>query len=129
TYSITQADINADTLVNTATAIGTPPSGAQVSGSDTERTTFSTYPSTYPIQPPSIALDKQAGVIADANANGKTDAGDTITFTYVITNTGTLTPYSPTVTDTKLQLTAQACNPATPLTRASPASASRRPPS
>nr|WP_277628521.1 hypothetical protein [Arsenicicoccus dermatophilus] len=115
TYSITQADINADTLVNTATAIGTPPSGAQVSGSDTERTTFSTIPSTYPIQPPSIALDKQAGVIADANANGKTDAGDTITFTYVITNTGTLTLYSPTVTDTKLQLTGQACNPATPL--------------
>jgi uncharacterized repeat protein (TIGR01451 family) len=38
----------------------------------------------------SIALHKDAGTPTDMNANGLTDAGDTIAFTFTVTNTGVL---------------------------------------
>ena len=45
---------------------------------------------------PSITLDKSAGPVVDVNGNGRVDAGDTIDYTFLVTNTGavTLTPVS-----------------------------------
>ena len=37
---------------------------------------------------PGLILVKQAGTIADTNSNGVTDAGDTISWTFALTNTG-----------------------------------------
>ena len=37
-----------------------------------------------------IALQKEAGVPTDVNGNGLTDAGDTIAYTFTVTNTGVL---------------------------------------
>ena len=41
-------------------------------------------------KPVSVALQKHAGVPTDVNGNGLTDAGDTIAFTFTVTNTGAL---------------------------------------
>ena len=51
---------------------------------------------------PSIGLVKSLGSIADTNGNGKTDAGDTITYNFDVTNTGDLVLDPVAVTDTKI---------------------------
>ncbi len=77
TYTLTQADVDAGVVDNTATATGTDPTGTDVDATDTEST---------PIDPdPSIALDKQAGVPSGSSA------GDTIDYTFLVTNTGNVT--------------------------------------
>ncbi|HEX5195980.1 MAG TPA: sortase [Gaiellales bacterium] len=50
-------------------------------------------------KPVSIALQKHAGVPTDVNGNGLTDAGDTIAYTFTVTNTGVLPLSSISVSD------------------------------
>ncbi|MFN8191650.1 MAG: hypothetical protein U0R78_14640 [Nocardioidaceae bacterium] len=50
---------------------------------------------------PAITLDKQAGAITDVDGNGQ-DAGDTILYSFVITNTGNVTLTLVGVTDAKV---------------------------
>src|SRR3954451_9055650 len=50
-------------------------------------------------EPVSIALQKDAGTPTDVNGNGLTDAGDTIAFTFTVTNTGVLPLSSISVSD------------------------------
>ena len=77
TYTLTQADVDAGVVDNTATATGTDPSGTDVTATDTTST---------PIPPaPSIALDKTAGTPTG------TTAGSTIDYTFLVTNTGNVT--------------------------------------
>ncbi len=52
--------------------------------------------------PVSIALDKEAGVPTDANGDGLTDAGDTIDYTFTVTNTGALPLQEIAVSDPKV---------------------------
>ena len=52
----------------------------------------------------SLSLLKQAGTPTDVNHDGITDAGDTIAYTFIVTNTGALTMGNITVTDTKVGL-------------------------
>ena len=52
--------------------------------------------------PVSLALLKQAGTPNDVNRDGITDAGDTIAYTFIVTNTGALPMNNVTVTDTKV---------------------------
>ena len=76
-YTLTQADVNAGTVNNTATASGTPPTGAAVTATDTNTVSI---PRT-----PAITLDKQAGKPSDSKA------GSTIDFAFVVQNTGNVT--------------------------------------
>jgi uncharacterized repeat protein (TIGR01451 family) len=50
-------------------------------------------------EPVGVALQKDAGTPTDVNSNGLTDAGDTIAFTFTVTNTGVLPLSSMSVSD------------------------------
>ncbi|MEO9325656.1 GEVED domain-containing protein [Nocardioides sp. C4-1] len=91
THTITQAEIDAGQVVNPSTVVGTAPDGATVTASDTEVTPLTATPS--------ISLDESAAAPVDANGNGRIDAGDTITYSFLVTNTGGVTLTNVTVTD------------------------------
>ncbi len=81
-YTITTADETAGKVVNTAHAAGTRPGGGAVRSNDDSTTTVVQKPA------PKISIDKQAGTPVDVNDSGLTDAGDTIAYTFTVTNTG-----------------------------------------
>ncbi|WP_428347972.1 beta strand repeat-containing protein [Nocardioides sp.] len=83
-YVITQADVNAGSVTNVATAHGTPPTGPPVvTPPDTTITPTS--------QVPGLVLDKRVASVTDVNGNGLTDAGDEIDYEFELTNTGNVT--------------------------------------
>ncbi len=113
-YTLTLDDINAGGVENTATATGTDPTGATTddisdSGSDTPAGNDGTGPDDptyYPITGiPQLELTK-TGQYSDANNNGIIDAGDEILYTFVVTNTGTVTVTDSEITDERLNLVA-----------------------
>ncbi|MGO4957945.1 DUF7507 domain-containing protein [Luteococcus sp. Sow4_B9] len=63
------------------------------------------------VTPPTPTLDLQKKVkgVADTNGNGITDAGDVISYSFTVTNTGSVTLAPVTVTDQLLGLTDMAC--------------------
>lgn len=82
TYTPSQADIDFGSVVNTATATGTRASGALVRSSpDTE---------TAPPAPPRLALAK-SGAFDDIDGNGSASVGDTLVYSFTVTNTGART--------------------------------------
>lgn len=84
TYIVTQADADAGRIDNSATATGTSPSGAGVTSDDSQNVV--------PIAPdPSVTLQKTASV------PNVTAAGQTVTYTFLVTNTGNVTLSSSTV--------------------------------
>jgi len=87
TYVVTQDDINAATAItNTATAHGKPRTGTLTEPTDNERITTAT---------PIPALD----IAKTADKTSNAVAGDTITYTYVVTNIGNVDIDDVTVTD------------------------------
>jgi len=128
TYVITAQDILDGGVENTATATGNDPDGNPVTDiSDTgtdpdgadvddpentetdnpleenpnDDTDPTEDPTTLLLTPaPAINLIKSVSSVADANANGFIDAGDIITYDFVVTNTGNVPLTDVTVTDT-----------------------------
>ena len=76
-YTLTQADVDAGEVVNTATATGTPPTGPPVTDDDTITTT--------------VATDPQIDLQKEADTAGPVYPGDLITFSFTATNTGNVT--------------------------------------
>ena len=95
-YTVTQADLDAGQIVNTATATGQAPDGTGLSADDT---------ATVPVDPaaviPALSLDKTADV-ASVSA-----VGEVIGYGFAVTNTGTVTLAPVTVSDPALGLS---CN-------------------
>ncbi|MEU8386408.1 hypothetical protein AB0C32_45645, partial [Streptosporangium sp. NPDC048865] len=87
TYETTQADVDAGSVVNTAVASGTPPTGPAVD-SDPSTSTVTAAPA------PSLALLKTA------SPTSVTAAGRTVTYSYVVVNTGNATLTGVGVTNT-----------------------------
>ncbi|WP_421693946.1 beta strand repeat-containing protein [Aestuariivirga sp.] len=95
TYNVTQADIDAGGLSNTATVAGTPPYGDDVTdvtdngndtdGNSTDDPTQTTFPQT-----PAMAVVKTGTVSQDESS---------ISYTYVVTNTGNVTLSNVAVTE------------------------------
>ena len=95
TYVITQADVDAGTVDNTATATATAPNGdAVTAGPDSTSTPTSDVAT--------LTLDKRAGHPVDVDGNGRVDAGDTIDYPSRVTNTGARTLTEVTVDDPKV---------------------------
>ncbi|MFE6748034.1 GEVED domain-containing protein [Kitasatospora purpeofusca] len=86
-YTVVQADVDAGTVENTATATGTPPGGGTPVTSDPSTTVVPFTPR------PSLDIDK----VADKQ---RLVAGETLTYTYTATNTGNVTLTDITITET-----------------------------
>ena len=84
-HTVTQADLNAGNYTNTATATGTPPGGPNVTGAANATVPAATTPS--------LALTETAG---QANYNA---AGNVLTYTFTVTNTGNVPLSNVTLTD------------------------------
>lgn len=86
-YVLTQADVDAGSVQNSATASGTPPTGDPVTDTDTVVVTIS--------DSAGIELKKTGALEHDAA--GK--AGDTVHYTFTATNTGTVTLHTLAIAD------------------------------
>lgn len=94
-YTVTDADVTTGSVSNTATASGTPSGGNPLT---TDPSTV-TVPTVDPVA--EWDLEKLAE-LNDLNGNGRADAGETIDYSFVATNTGTLTITNVAVSDPKV---------------------------
>ncbi|SNS43839.1 conserved repeat domain-containing protein, partial [Dokdonia pacifica] len=117
TYTLTQDDVNAGNVENSATVNGTDPDGNPVSdvsdstnanddegqpGNSDADTDDSNDPTNLPIiATPQLDLVKTSAY-EDTNGDGVVSPGDMILYTFVVTNTGNVTVTSIDVTDTNL---------------------------
>jgi uncharacterized repeat protein (TIGR01451 family) len=88
TAPLTQADVDAGKVDNTATAHGTPPSGPEVTDPDSISVPISAHPA--------ITLDKQH------SAPGSNTVGTAVPYTFTVKNTGNVTLHSISVADAKI---------------------------
>ncbi len=100
-YTITAADVTAGQVTNSATGTANDPNGNPVTdtsgtANDNDTPTVVSIPAV-----PRLALVKTAAV-NDVNGNGFTDAGDTITYSFTVSNTGNVALTFTGVTDTML---------------------------
>ena len=94
TYILQPADVDAGQVVNTATATATTVPGAPVTGIDTETTLLNVVSS--------LALAKVATI--NDGGDGVVNAGDTISYAFTVTNTGTVTQNNVSVSDPLLNV-------------------------
>jgi uncharacterized repeat protein (TIGR01451 family) len=87
TYTVTQADVNVGTITNSAMVTGTPPGGGEVVSP--------------PSPPATVTIDRTPALSVVKTANVQAaEVGQTITYTFTLTNTGNVTITNPTVADT-----------------------------
>ncbi|MFW2589811.1 DUF7507 domain-containing protein [Sagittula sp. SSi028] len=91
-YTVTQADIDAQTLTNRADATSTDPQGNTIAGSDTHD-----QPLVAPLS--SINVVKEIIPAPAAGQPAFTDPGQPLVFRITVTNTGNVTQASTTITD------------------------------
>ncbi|WP_341953160.1 AraC family transcriptional regulator [Salinibacterium sp. TMP30] len=92
-YVLKQSDVDAGSVSNTATGAGTPPVGPAVT---------STSPATVPITSgPALTVSKSGAV-----TTGNGSVGDTITFTFIVRNTGNVTVSGVAIADSLVDLSA-----------------------
>ena len=90
TYTVTQADVDAGSVTNTATASGTDPSSA----------TWTSLPSSVTVLASNATSN--IGLVKSTTSTGYSNAGDTIPYSYAVTNTGTTTLSGVGVSDNKI---------------------------
>lgn len=109
-YTISQADMDAGKVVNSAQVNGTDPNAIVVTQtSDNGLGTGATVVNL--AKAPSLELEKTA-LVNDGNANGRVDAGEIITYTFDLTNTGNVTIKTLTVTDPRIGMSNKGTVPA-----------------
>jgi uncharacterized repeat protein (TIGR01451 family) len=101
TYVVTAADVSEGAINNTATAN----SGQTDPVQDSE---------TVPVVAPGLSLTKSLSSNADEDGSGDVTEGDTLTYSFVATNTGTSNLTNVTITDPLPGLSALNCTPTQP---------------
>ena len=94
-YALKQSDIDAGSFTNTAIVTGYPPVGSPVSATDVDLQDT--------LSKPAITLVKTGTV--NKGADSRVDVGDTITYSFVVTNTGNVELHDVVLTDTKFTVT------------------------
>ncbi|TFB16420.1 DUF11 domain-containing protein, partial [Microbacterium sp. 3H14] len=88
-YTVTEADILAGGVVNTASVSATPPAGVTPPDPVEDTVTVPT-----PVAVAGLGLEKIA-VLNEGNGNGLAEPGETVTYSFAVTNTGTVTVTDP----------------------------------
>jgi gliding motility-associated-like protein/uncharacterized repeat protein (TIGR01451 family) len=98
-YTITQGDVDAASVANQATVFGTAPNGNAVSDlSDNNSYLEDDSTITQGCNEASMELTK-SGVFNDESGNGSSQVGETISYVFSVSNTGTATLYNITLED------------------------------
>ncbi|AXE17864.1 hypothetical protein DR864_09020 [Runella rosea] len=119
TYTITQADVNAGEVKNSAIVIGTPPTGPEVtdvSDSGNELVDTPADPDTDPTNDPTVVpliQNPQVRLVKLAAMGGTGAVGDVITYSFTVTNTGNVTLTNLSIDDVKLSLNNLVVSPST----------------
>jgi uncharacterized repeat protein (TIGR01451 family) len=92
-YTLTQQNVDEGTVHNVATVEGQSRNGSAEDEAEADLRAAGTD---------DISLLKSAAAVVDANGNGRTDAGDTIAYTFTVTNEGTTTLTGVSVSDPRL---------------------------
>ncbi|PHN02336.1 DUF7507 domain-containing protein [Flavilitoribacter nigricans] len=90
TYAITQADIDAGSVTNQATATGTPLGADPVTDDSDDNSPLENDPTVTTV-PSAGSIDVTKTDVLDLGADGVATVGDVITYSFVITNTGNVT--------------------------------------
>ncbi len=98
TYTLTQTDIDAGTFANTATASGTPPTGAPISAPGATSTPL-------PAAPQLTLVKTGTPDFTVVGSPTVPNVGDTISYTFAVTNTGNVTINNVVVSDPGLTVT------------------------
>jgi uncharacterized repeat protein (TIGR01451 family) len=98
-YTVTQTDVDRGGVTDTATASGTPPATHPPGTSPTSGVTSQPSSVTVPSDPnPQVRIQK-AGTVSPAADQSKAKLGDTIAYTYAVTNVGNVDLTSVSVSD------------------------------
>ncbi|MCZ4303015.1 DUF7507 domain-containing protein [Microbacterium oxydans] len=95
-YTVVEADILAGGVVNTASVSATPPAGVTPPDPVEDTVTVPT-----PVAVAGLGLEKIA-VLNEGNGNGLAEPGETVTYSFAVTNTGTVTVTDPVVDDPRV---------------------------